>query len=90
MKSYASIDRVEGDLVVCEVELCTIEDSKPEDYAIKETVMIDIPITMFLEIFREGDIFVVEHDCESVSAIIYKDDGEKQRRIDIIQKFIPS
>lgn len=88
MKSYASVDKIEGSIVVCEVELCPIEDSKTDDYTIKGVTMIEVPLTMFYDNFEEGDIFVVEHDFRNISKIICKDDEEKQRRIDVIQNFM--
>ena len=91
MKSYASIDRIEEDIVVCEVELIPTEQSKPEDYAIKETVMITIPLveaSYTIESVAEGDIWIVEHDGESISNIYSKDDVEKARRLEVIEKII--
>lgn len=38
-----------------------------------------------IENVEEGDILVVEHDGENVIYTYYKDDSEKQRRIEILQ-----
>ncbi len=53
MKSYASIDRIEGKFAVCEVELIPVEESKPEDFATKETEMFDIPLQKIPTFIRE-------------------------------------
>jgi len=85
MISYASIDRIEGNFAVCEIEKIEIEKSKTTDYFEKETEMIDVSLE---EIQRsvgevyEGDIIVVEHNGTNVICIYYKDNEEKQRRID--------
>lgn len=92
MKSYASIDRIEGKFAVCEVEMLGIEDSKPTDFN-KETKMMDVLLkeNWFTKIWfnlgklKEGDIIVVEHNGESVTKICNKDEAEKQRRIDVLQ-----
>lgn len=44
MKSYATIDRIEGNFAVCEVELIPIEESKPEDFATKDCEMMDVSL----------------------------------------------
>lgn len=88
MKSYASVDRLERKFAVCEVELLPIEESKPEDFAIKFTVMLDIPFKVLykeLKQVNEGDILIVEHDGEEVDFIYCKDDNEKKRRIAMLE-----
>ena len=40
MKSYASVDRIEGQFAICEIELVNLEESKSIKYFEKETVMI--------------------------------------------------
>ena len=47
MISYMSVDRVEGDIAVCELEMIWIEDSRTEDYWKKETIMVDVPMEKF-------------------------------------------
>lgn len=87
MKSYASIDRIEGKFAVCEVEMIEIENSKTEDYCEKETKMMNIlleKITAKVGSVKEGDILVVEHNEEVVNEIYCKDEEEKQRRIAVI------
>ena len=87
MKSYASVDRLEGDFLVCEVELIEVEESNPTDFN-KPTEMIDIPIEQAnakIGMVREGDIIVVEHEEGSVTEILCKDEAEKQRRIEVLK-----
>ena len=43
MKSYASVDRIEKNFAVCEVEMIGIEKSKPDDFD-KTTQIINILI----------------------------------------------
>lgn len=88
MKSYAAIDRIEENIAVCEVELLETEQSKTTDFFDKETKMMDVLLEKIHEVtenVEEGDILVVEHDGENVIYIYYKDDSEKQRRIEILQ-----
>ena len=91
MKSYANIDRIEGKFAVCEVELLPIEESKPEDFATKDTEMLDIllqDIPENLGEVKEGDILVVEHDGENVTSVYYKDEEEKARRLELLRSII--
>ena len=91
MKSYASIDRIEGKFAVCEVEMIEIENSKPEDYCEKETKMMNIlleKITTSIGNIDEGDILVVEHNEEEVTEVYCKDEEEKQRRIAVLKKLL--
>ena len=93
MKSYATIDRIEGKYVVCEVEYVDIEQSQKLKFKEKRTGVIDIPretITSAIGEVKEGDILVVEHEEDELTSIYGKDDKEKQRRIDIIRKIIES
>lgn len=62
--------------------------SKTTDFFNKETKMMDVlfeKIHEAIENVEEGDILVVEHDGENVIYTYYKDDSEKQRRIEILQ-----
>ena len=89
MKSYASIDSIEGKFAVCEVELLPVDESKPEDFTVKDTVMIDVllqEIPASLGQVKDGDILVVEHDEESVISIYCKDDEEKARRLELFRR----
>ena len=89
MTSYASVERIEGEFVVAEVELLPFEESSPEDYATKDTTIIDIElqeVTSYVGEVNEGDILVVEHDGENVTLIYYKDEEERKRRVEILSK----
>lgn len=91
MKSYAVVDRFEGEFAVCEVEVLTIEESYVEDFFSKPTVMMDIPITEIYNSigdFQEGDILIIEHNCERVITIYSKDEEEKSRRIELLKQMI--
>lgn len=89
MKSFASIDRIEGDYAVCEVELLEMIYSIPEYSIYKKTEMIDVPtrdIQSEVGTVREGDILVVEHDGMNVSIIYGRDEEEKARREEIVER----
>ena len=89
MTSYASIDRIEGKFAVLEVEMLTFEESRPEDFATKDTVMIDVELQKIpsdVDEINEGDILVVEHDGENVTLIYYKDEEERVRRIELLRR----
>lgn len=91
MKSYASIDRIEGKFAVCEVELLPIEESKPEDFVAKDTEIMDILLQEIPENLgkvQEGDVLVVEHDGENVTSVYYKDEEEKARRVELLKSII--
>ena len=89
MISYAYIDRIEDRLAVCEVELISFEESRPEDFKTKETVMMYIPLTEFPMNYgsiSEGDVLVVRHDSETVKSVLYKDQEEMKRRLEILSQ----
>lgn len=91
MKSYASIDRIEGDFAVCEVEMIPIEESKTVDFANKETEMMDVQainIQNAIGDFSEGDVLIVEHDENEITEVWSKDEEEKQRRVELLEKMI--
>ena len=91
MTSYASIDRIEGEIAVCEVELLPYDKSRPEDFATKETIMVDIPLkTIPWDIgeVKEGDILIVEHDGKNVTFLYYKDNREKARRLEALKNIM--
>ena len=88
MKSYASIDRLESNFAVCEVELLPMEESRPEDFASKFTVMLDVSLKELYNSVKdvnEGDILIVEHDGDEIEFIYCKDDIEKQSRIAVLE-----
>ena len=89
MTSFASIDRIEGETVVVEVELLPFEESHANYFDDKETVMMDVALQQIPSDFgevNEGDILVVEHDGQSVSLVYYKDDEEKARRVELLKR----
>lgn len=89
MKSYASIDRIEGEFAVCEVELLPVEESKPEDFATKDCEMMDVSLQEISDNLGEvqnGDILVVEHDGENVMSVYCKDEAEKARRLELLRQ----
>lgn len=89
MKSYAVVDRVECKFVVCEVELLETERSYAETYYDHDTVMIDVPISLFEEIgetVNSSDIFEVEHDGETVKRVYSKNNYERQCRINVLEE----
>ena len=91
MKSYASIDRIEGQYAICEVELLPVKESKPEDFATKETVMMDVPLKRFPKLLgkvKEGAIFIVEHDGKKVDFVYFRAEKEKRRRLEILRNIM--
>ncbi len=84
MKSYMTIDRIEGQFAVCELELISVEQSIEVDYWKRDTEMIDVPTSM-LEEPEQGDVFMVEHERETLYRIYGKDNEEKQRRIEALK-----
>lgn len=89
MKSYASVDRVEGNFVVCELEMLEVENSKPEDCDVKETAMVDISLSEVLSSVGDvycGDILIIEHEGESVINICEKDFEEADRRTEYLKQ----
>ena len=85
MRSYLSVDRIENDYAVCELELIDIETSQQTDPWDRETPMVDIPI-QFLNDVNEGDILQVEHYGEVIERIIGIDMEEKRRRVEILAR----
>ena len=87
MRSYASVDRIEGEYTVLEVELLDTETSIITSFRDKETVIVDILTDTIMSVigeFDEGDIIVLEHEGEIINTFYEKDEGEKQRRIEIL------
>lgn len=87
MKSFASIDRINHNIAICEVENLAVEYSRTEDFAKKETIMMDISLDEIVSVVGticEGDIIVTEHNGEAITKVYCKDDQEKQRRINCL------
>ena len=77
MKSYMTIDRIEGKFAICELEFISTEQSA-------DTEMIDVPTAM-LKDPEQGDVFMVEHEKETLYRIYGKDNEEKRRRIEALK-----
>ena len=91
MTSYASVDRIEGGLVVIEVEMLPIEESNPEDFDTKATLFVDLELHRIPDAVgevNEGDILVVEHIGDIITNVYYKDEEEKARRLDLLSKLL--
>ena len=84
MKSYMTIDRLEGKFAACELEFISVEQSREVEYWDRDMEIIDVPITM-LEEPKEGDVFVVEHEKETLYRIYGKDNEEKRRKIEALK-----
>lgn len=85
MKSYASVDSIEGKIIICEVEQMTHEESRNIPFGERKTEMIDIPLEIVSKNetkLEEGDIILLEHEDGKVLSIYGKDEEEKQRRIE--------
>ena len=80
--SYASLERVEGDYAVFEVEQLSIFESKVGDFS-KECYMINVPLEMFVKLgisILEGKVYSVLHNGSEVHAILRLEKGETKRR----------
>lgn len=90
MISYMSVDRLEGSIAVCELEMIWVEESKTEDFWKKETKMVDVPMKKFVEFapVSAGDIFVAMHNDGTVVEICKRADDEKARRAALLQTII--
>ena len=70
MKSYMTIDRIEGKFAICELEFISTEQSAEVDYWERDTEMIDVPTAM-LKDPEQGDVFMVEHEKETLYLLFY-------------------
>ena len=84
MKSYMTIDRIEGKFAICELEFISVDQSREVEYWDRDMEMIDVPINM-LEEPKEGDVFVVEHEKETLYRVYGKDNEEKQRKLQALK-----
>jgi len=83
-----SIDRVEGDYAVCEVENVPTSEAKAGEFWCKPCFMADVPKTMFT--FKglpveEGQVYTVLHNSETVDEVCAIDVNERKRRLEIIE-----
>ena len=84
MESFASIDRIEGNFVVLEIELVRAQEREEYDFLDDDqTVFVDVPKSMTAKLgeIREGDILLVTHQDGIISNIVCKDDVEKRKRV---------
>ena len=89
MLSYMSVDRIEGDLVVCEVENVPTTEAKAMDFEDKPCFMVDIPKSKFINRglpLAEGMIYAVIHNGESIDYICFADGPERMRRKRILEE----
>ena len=91
MLSYASIDRIEGDYIVCEVEQIPCTDARVDDFVCISCFMADVPKGMFdykgLPA-KEGNIYKVLHNGETVDEVIGIDEAEKNRRMRVLNSMM--
>ena len=88
MISYAAIEMVLDDQVVCEVENISVDDSKVDDVS-KEFYMANIPVEMFTSngiSIMEGNVYSVEHDGTNVVKVIKFEEEEQKRRAEYLQQ----
>lgn len=91
MRSYASIDRIEGEYAVCEVELVDVDTSKILSAKEKNTDMVDFSVSAINNCVGqvcEGDILIVEQENGIILVVYGKDLEEKQRRIELLKSII--
>ena len=83
MISYASLERIEGEYAVLEVEKLSVFASIVGDFS-KECYMVDVPISFFYDkciSVKTGSVYSVEHDGKNVTEIIRLEEEETRRRI---------
>ena len=88
MISYAAIEMVLDDQVVCEVENISVDDRKVDDVS-KELYMANIPVEMFTSngiSIMEGNVYSVEHDGTNVVKVIKFEEEEQKRRAEYLQQ----
>ncbi len=91
MTSYASVDRIEGEFAVLEVELIPMEQSQRISASEKETKMINIEMQIVESAcgtIREGDVILIECNDKEVIKVYCKDEKEKERREEVIRKLL--
>lgn len=91
MRSYASVDRIEGKFAVCEVELISLKARNAEEYVPYDTEFMDLSletIPVSLGEVKDGDILVVEHDGQNIISFCYKDEMEKARRLELLREMM--
>ncbi len=90
IESYAAVDRIEGDLVILEIESYSITQNSQVPFSQRRTFMAEVPKFTMLTIaesIHEGDLFVVKHCPEEVRPIKTAPD-EKARRIAFLMSLV--
>lgn len=90
IESYAAVDRIEGDLVILEIESYSITQNSQVPFSQRRTFMAEVPKFTMLTIaesIHEGDLFVVKHCPEEVHPIKPAPD-EKARRIAFLMSLV--
>ena len=89
IESYASIDRIENDLAILEIESHSIETNQTIPFPRRDCYMADVPLEAFISLgeIHEGDVFVVKHDDTTVIPIRFAPE-EKDARIEFLKKLI--
>lgn len=88
MISFMSVDRVEGNVAVCEVENIPIEVSKARNSFNVNCFMADVRVDEFINRclpIHEGNIYSVIHSEGKVIEVIKLEPEEKQKRVDILR-----
>ena len=83
MLSYATIGRINSDFAVCEVELMPSIDARTTDFFCISCFTADVPIRLFTNKnlpIKEGFVYTVLHNGETVDDVVGIDDAEKRRR----------
>ena len=84
MESFASVDRIEGNYIILEVELIRAQGRDEDSFLDDDlTVMVDVPVSMTAKLgnIHEGDVLLVTQEDGIISNIVCKDDVEKRRRL---------
>ncbi len=83
IESYAAVDRIEGDLVILEIESYSITQNSDVPFSQRETFMAEIStitIISALGSIHEGDVLVVKHCTEEIHPVRFAPE-EKERRV---------
>ena len=90
MISFMTIDRLERNWAICEVENVSKEVSQSMKSFNVDCFMVDVDFDMFLNRclpIYEGNVYSVIHSEGKVLEVIKLEEEEKQRRIEILRSF---
>ena len=89
MVSFMAIDRLERSWAVCEVEKVPMDAVRSANSIDVDCFMTDVDLEMFvnrcLPVFP-GNVYSVVHVDGKVIEILKLEDGERQRRLNILRK----